>query len=380
MVVADGSAEDAGAEDAAVVRKDSGIATSPKPPLAGLIDMQDISWHNTAGAEPAFTMTNVNMFPGSFGGIVINATWDNIEPTQGGAPDFTKVDAALALVDAYNTAHPTTQMGTKLRIYGGANAPDWAKALNGGAVTIQRNPQGCVSGNCPLTIGRMWTAEYVTAWRAFQAKVAARYDSDPLVRHITVTSCAQQTDEPFVPTLDSTSKDNLADAGFTDTLQQACLTGAVDDYDAWKLTNVDYTFNAYTPVMGKSDDTVFPESVMESCRQKFGTRCVLGNHALSAPLRASDQGIYDEIKNIATKGPVSFQTDSPQKMGCLWIQTIAQGVDLGAGSIEVWPKAQLGGFDSFTTMQVTQLASEFTTKVAVDPNPMPLPNPCSGFQ
>jgi len=52
MVVADSSAEDAGAEDAAVVRKDSGIATSPKPPLAGLVDMQDIFEFERTGISP----------------------------------------------------------------------------------------------------------------------------------------------------------------------------------------------------------------------------------------------------------------------------------------------------------------------------------------
>ena len=79
------------------------------------------------------------------------------------------------------------------------------------------------------------------------------------------------------------------------------------------------------------------------------------------------------------KAPVSFQTDSPQKMGCLWTQTIAQGVALGAGSIEIWPKATLGGFDGFMMTEMQQLASELVTPIAVDPNPMPLPLPCSGF-
>jgi hypothetical protein len=372
VVGVDGSVPDSGTDD-------TGVATVPKPPLAGLVDMQDISWQNTAGATPEFTMDDVGQFPGTFGGIVINATWDVMEPTQGSALDVSRIDAALTEVRAYNVAHPEAPLGTKLRIYGGANAPAWAKQMQGGPVTIQRNPQGCQSGNCPLTIGPTWTGTYIAAWRAFLSKVAARYDTEPLVRHVTVTSCAQQTDEPFVPTVDATSKATLAAAGFTDDLQKACLSGAVDDYDAWKLTNVDYTFNAFVPTTGPADAKNFPETVMAACRTKLGTRCVLGNHALSAPLRAADQGIYDFIANPTLKGPVSFQSDSPQKMGCLWVQTIAQGVALGAGSIEVWPKATLGGFDGFMAAQVAQLAAEFAMPVALDPNPMPLPNPCTGF-
>jgi hypothetical protein len=352
---------------------DAPIATTPKAPLAGLVDMQDISWHNTAGAEPSFTMTNISpAFDGIFGGIVINATWDALQTSKDGALDTSTVDAALAQVAAYNAAHPDAPIGTKLRVYGGANAPAWAKSLGGGPIDIQRNPQGCQSGNCPLTIGGMWTPEYIDAWRAFQVKLAAKYDTDPLVRHVTVTSCAQQTDEPFVPTVDAASKANLVTAGYTDAAQKACLLGAAADYAPWKLTNVDFTINSFG-----ADATVFPESVMDACRTQFGSRCVLGNHALSTPLRAADQGVYDAL---ATRGgPISFQTEAPQGMGCLWTQTFAQGAALGASSIEIWPKKQLGGFTGLTADNLRSLSSELVTKIAVDPNPTPQPLPCSGF-
>jgi hypothetical protein len=372
---ATGPGEDGGSNDAGADA--SPISTSPKPPLAGLVDMQDISWHNAAGGEPSFTMSNVSpAFDGIFGGIVINATWDAIEPTKGGALDFSTVDAALAQVAAYNDAHPQAPMGTKLRVYGGANAPAWAKQI-GGPIDIQRNPQGCQSGNCPLAIGAIWSTDYIAAWRSFQTALAERYDTNPLVRHVTVTSCGQQTDEPFVPTTDTASKANLTTAGYTDAAQKACLLGAVDDYAPWKLTNVDFTFNVFVPTSGAGDATVFPESVMDACRTKFGSRCVLGNHALNAPLRAADQGVYDALK--AKGGPISFQTEAPQGMGCLWMQTVAQGVALGADSIEIWPKKQLGGFDGLAAADLSKLAAEFKTPVAVDPNPVPQPLPCSGF-
>jgi hypothetical protein len=375
-----GAKDGGGADDAGLVTApDAGIATAPKPPLAGLVDMQNISWHDTAGGEPSFTMANVDLFPGVLGGIVINATWDATEPTQGGPLDYTAIDAALAQVAAYNAANTGAPLGTKLRIYGGANAPAWAKAIGGGPVSIQRNPMGCASGDCPLTIGLMWTAAYDAAWHAFLTEVAARYDANPLVNHVSVTSCAQQTDEPFVPTTDTASQAALVAAGFTDDLQKACLLSAIDDYDGWTLTNVDYTINAFDPMSGPADSTVFPETVMAQCRTKLGTRCVLGNHALSAPLRTADLGVYAAIAAMTPKGPVSFQTQAPQGMGCLWVQTIAQGVALGADSIEVWPKASLGGFDGFTISEVQQLAAEFVTPVAVDPNPMPLSTPCTGF-
>src|SRR6185369_6091326 len=131
-------------------------------------------------------------------------------------------------------------------VYAGANAPEWAKELGGMPISILRNMQACPTG-CTLTIGRIWSPAYIAAWRAFQRRLAAQYDTEPLVRHIAVTSCGQQTDEPFVPTTDATSKAALTDpaAGYTDDLQKSCLLGAVDDYAPWVLTNVDYTINAF---------------------------------------------------------------------------------------------------------------------------------------
>src|SRR5262249_55430184 len=114
------------------------------------------------------------------------------------------------------------------------------------------------------------------------------------------------------------------------------------------------------------------------CRATIGSRCVLGNHALSAPPRPGFKDIYAQLNTLGA--PISFQTESPWGMGCLWTQSIAQGVAIGAGSIEIWPKAQIGGFNGFTVEQMTQLASEFTAPINVDPQPQPLENHCSGFR
>jgi len=349
------------------------VATGPKAPLAGLIDMQEISWHNTADAEPTFTMANVDQFPGVLGGIVINATWDAVQPTPDGALDFTTIDDALAQVRGYNAANPSAPLGTKLRVYAGANAPEWAKELDGGPFPIMRNVPPC-AGDCTLTIGKIWSPTYIAAWRRFQQQLAARYDTEPLVRHIAVTSCGQQTDEPFVPTTDAQSTTTLTSAGYTDDLQKACLLGVVDDYAPWVLTNIDYTINPFKPTHGKADDTVFPESVMAACRAAFGTRCVLGNHTLSAPLRTADLGVYDALSAIG--GPISFQTASPRTMSCLWTQTVAQGAALGASSIEIWPRASLAGFDDLTADNLRHLVAELVTPIAVDPNPS---GTCPGF-
>lgn len=356
---------------------------SPKARLRGLIDMQDISWHNTQGGQPAFTMANVDQFPGLFGGIVINATWSQMQPTQAGAIDFGVVDADVAAVQAYNdtAANANAPLGVKLRIYAGANAPDWAKAI-GGPITIYRNPAGCNSqtDTCPLTYGAFWTTPYITAWRAFQQQVAAHYDGNPLIQAVAVTSCASQTDEPFVPAVGPLSKSNMQTAGYSDASEQACLSGAIQDYAAWKETPIDFTFNTYVKFSGGGTDAAFTQTVMTACRQSLGSRCVLDNHAL-VQITAStpDAGIYPMI--AAEGAPINFQTQAPRSMGCLWTETIAQGILLGASAIEVWPAQQYEGFDSLTASDVAQLRSLFYSAIATPtplPGPTPVP-PCSGF-
>ncbi|HEY5349537.1 MAG TPA: hypothetical protein VIJ64_07385, partial [Candidatus Lustribacter sp.] len=351
---------------------------APKIPLRGLIDMQDISWHNTDNAQPAFDISNAQMFPGILGGIVINATWSQMQPTAGGAVNFSATDAALAQIAAYNASNASAPLGVKLRIYGGSNAPPWAKSLGGAPITIYRNPAGCSgqTDSCPLTVGPFWTTQYISDWRAFQAAAAAKYDTNPLIVAVAVTSCAAQTDEPFVTSSGPISKANLGAAGYSDTAEQNCLMNATDDYKAWTNTDIDFTFNSYNKFTGGLDSS-FTQSVMTNCRNEAGSRCVLDNHALQTPL-TNDVQVYNDIAAIG--GLINFQTQSPAAMGCIWPETITQGLILGARAIEIWPAKNFQGFDTLTVSEMQQLRNQFFQPVAAPtPVPSPLPDPCKGF-
>ncbi|HEX3770263.1 MAG TPA: hypothetical protein VHV30_05340 [Polyangiaceae bacterium] len=379
----DGAPSDGAPSDADVF-SDSGCSLSsepypadagPKTAISGLVDMQNISWHDVETSEPTFTMDNVNAFPGVFGGIVINATWRAIQPTQSGPLVFDTIDAALCQIRQYNAQHPSAPLAAKLRVYQGSDAPAWVESMGGDPVDIQRNPAGCTTTPCTLTVGRFWSAGYITAWRAFQALLAARYDGEPLIAQVAVTSCASQTDEPFVPTVDAPSIANLVDAGFTDEAEEDCLSGAVDDYAAWTSTLVDYTFNTFdstAPADGGERLTAdaganFTLGVMQGCRAKIGGRCVLDNHALGVPPRAADMPVYDEM--VALGPPVNFQTQAPAVFDCLWKETVDQGIAFGARSIEIWPSTNVG-FVKLTVPEVQSLAAAFAAPAPV-PSPLP---------
>lgn len=313
-----------------------------KPVITGFIDMQDISWHNANPGEPTFTLDNVNMFPGLFGGVVYNATWREMQRLPGGALDTTRLDRALHQVQRYNLVHPAAPLGVKLRIFAGNKAPDWAKRI-GGPIRIQRNLAGCHTPDrrCPITIGRVWGHAYIVAWREFLRKVAERYDSHPLIRSVAVTSCTMQTDEPFVmPTR------KPLPTGYTDKAGKACLMGAVNDYKAWRQTAIDYTLNPFMNIQTKAPpDVNFTISVMNACRAELGTRCELGNHAFESGISpTSPLGLV--ITAISEAGPpIHYQTVGPNTPGFNWAETMRAARQYNATAIELWP-----GFNGFTTL------------------------------
>jgi hypothetical protein len=337
------------------------IADPAKAPITGFIDMQTITWHNQDDGQPTFTLSNIRHFPGMFGGIVLNATWAEMQPWSGGWLVTTRIDNALAQVKRYNDAHPANPLGVKLRIYSGNQAPAWAKAINGGPLTIERNGLGCQSASCPITIGKVWDPQYIAAWRAFQRKVAARYDANPLIRSVAITSCAMETDEPFVMPTQQPPQQPIP-PGYTDAAGRACLRGAVNDYAAWRLTPVDYTINPFLRIQTrKGPDVGFSISVMDECRTKLGNRCELGNHGFGAGITGNNLTV---IEAIAGKGgPIHYQTVGPKQSTFVsWTATVSAARQYNATALELWPDAQFGGFMTQTRIQMKQLKALFDAR------------------
>lgn len=327
-------------------------APAPKPAIAGFIDMQDIAWHNADAGRPRFTLRYVSRFPGLFAGIVLNATWWRMQPDRDGGLRTARVDRSLGKVRAWNVAHPSAPLSVKLRIYQGNQAPDWAKRIAGGPLSIKRNPAGCHVTDCTITIGKVWNAKYIAAWRAFQARVAARYDSEPLIRSVAITSCAMQTDEPFVMPVDQDPP-----RGYTDRAGKRCLRGAVEDYAAWKRTAIDYTMNVFDNIVGGGDDPAFTRKVMNACREALGPRCELGNHAFSNDMPPGNAAI---VAAIAARGaPIHYQTAGPDSDGFDWLETVKAARADKATGLELWPEAKYGGFMSLGQTEMRRLYVEF---------------------
>jgi T5SS/PEP-CTERM-associated repeat protein len=347
-----------------------------KAAQSGLVDMGDISFYNHPDTgPPPFTISDLANYPGSFSEIVLNVTWAQLQPVQNGPLDPSALIAsAISAVTAYN-AQNGTNVGIKLRVWGGYTAPAWAQNIDGPPITIT-GPGTIDSTNTSQTIGRFWTADYIQAWTSFQNQLAATYDNNPIIRGISQTAGAAATDEPFVPlkiTAQVSQPGELLAGGYTDAAEMLTLRAAIADYSQWSTTPLDYTMNLFhLEDSGKAmGDANFTLAVLQQARNS--TRLVqAGNHALNNPLPSSDSFVYVQLAEAAALDPAttpaSYQTASPVNLGNFanWPNAVLNGVAANAGDIELWDGPASTGFTGLSPSQVKALAA-----IVADGSPPP---------
>ena len=125
-----------------------------KAPIRGLVSMGAYRFVG-AGGDPVNTLEPLNAKPGIFGGLVVIASWKQLQPTpQSEIGNDNVIDQALAQVRAYNEKNPDRPLGVKLRVWGGFAAPDWAKQLGGMPIETHLQQQdlalSAVSGARPI--------------------------------------------------------------------------------------------------------------------------------------------------------------------------------------------------------------------------------------
>lgn len=324
-----------------------------KAPIRGLVSMGAYRFVG-AGGDPVNTLEPLNAKPGIFGGLVVIASWKQLQPRpQSEIGDNNVIDQALAQVRAYNDRNPNKPLGVKLRVWGGFEAPDWAKALGGMPIETVYNDK-------PRIVGRFWSPAYRQAWARLQQLLAARFDKQPLIKEVAITSCMSYTAEPFfIPAVDSVTTP-LRAAGFTNAAYRDCLTGALSDYAAWKESRLVLSVNPLRTGAGQGNgDPGFTQGVMRNCRQTVGPRCVFDNHDLDTELPRPLYGIYATMKQMGPE--IEFQTwrKTPQDFD----GTIRMGVSYGASSIELYQ--DYGGFPLVADDQLKQWAAMLEANAGV---------------
>lgn len=298
-----------------------------KTPLRGIAAMGDTAFHHQKNNGIPDNIGDNSALPvGVFDVAVINVTWAQLEPVQGQIGTLA-IDEALEWVRAYNARNSTTPLALRLRVWAGSDAPAWAKGTGGSPITVQERDR-------TITVGRFWSNPYREAWRQLQAFLAKRYDPEPLIHEITMTSCTSISSEPFVLPVDQVSIGNLRSAGFTDQAYQNCLIEAAMDYAPWNTTRVEYPINPLRRIDSGElvVDWDFSIVVMNMWRQKMGERGVLSNYDLKSPLGARVVPIYDHMKELG--GIIELQLFAPKNLDL--DASVAYGIALGATVIELW--------------------------------------------
>jgi hypothetical protein len=317
-----------------------------KHPIRGLVTMGSLKFLHDGG-EPADAMGEVNARPRLFAAAVINVAWSQLEPRRG-VFDFSVVDRTVGEIRTYDKHYSATPIVGKLRVFAGVEAPRWVKTMEGAPVSYSRK------GVREVTLGRFWSDGYRAEWRRLQDTLAARYDREPLIGEVAVSSCSADTDEPFITPMNPRTLSALQAAGMTDAKRKACLMDIAVDYAAWKSTPLDLTINPFRDADSGAphDDVPFTRRMMALWRQKLGGRGVLANHALNAPPPHQLLPIYDELKRLGP--PIALQTQSPKQITLE--NAIAYGLAYTPTEIEIWTSDLADGRGTMTNTQLKRWA------------------------
>jgi hypothetical protein len=222
-------------------------------------------------------------------------------------------------------------MRLKLRVYAGDEAPTWAKNLDGPPMKICLR-QGSSCG----TVGRFWTPNFAVAYLDLQTKLAALYDSVPVVREVVIDRCTTLSAEPLLRQINySPNLKAYRAAGYTLDADEQCQHEQIDAHQVWVNTRSSFAFDPYTVVTSNSTkiDEGFTESLMDYCRATLGTRCVIGNNGFRDSNQGADyNAMYNAIK--ARGAPIYFQTATSSRLGSL-TKTLSIAVGYGAAMVEL---------------------------------------------
>jgi hypothetical protein len=325
-----------------------------KTQIVGLIDKGSEGPYHQGVPFPTADPDEIAPDAPAFAGVVVNESWAQLEPARDHYT-FGPLTKSLDAVEAYNSAHPRDALRVKLRIWGGFSAPQWAKTMAGPAVIFDTPT---VHGQ---TTGEWWKQAYEVAWSGFQHALAAKYDPDPLIGSVAVTSCATLTAEPFTFSPSPALASELLEDGWSSAAQEDCLNKAFSDYAGWQRTPIDYAVNAFSALAPGTHfyhpDPAFSDMILTRCaslRDRDDRSCILSNHALTAGSgnpTSRQASIYETIETLYQrehgKIAVDFQTNSPDNFG--GCQAIDIAVAHHAESVELWPASPIfKGFSAYT--------------------------------
>jgi hypothetical protein len=202
----------------------------------------------------------------------------------------------------------------------------------------------------------------MNAWSNFQHTLAAQFNDNPLIRAVSVSSCSGSTGEPFVVSGAVSSQHNLAQAGWTPTLQENCLSQALNDYSGWHNTQITFAFNSLYGLSSSQND--FMDQLMTKCALSCTDGrpdCALGNNDLSTTITSDlySAAIYQEIGQLVKTYPKTsvyfYIAGGLYKNLAEDCQTMSLATAVGATSVELWPTNGTSANNGFSVIPTSSL-------------------------
>ncbi len=148
---------------------------------------------------------------------VVGVDWRSVETSQGVYND--------SVIDAQISSAQSKGLTVRLRVIAGTMAPDYVKAIGGPPIPFADH-----QSRTDTTIGRFWTSGYQARWQALMTHLAARYDTNPVLREVNISGTGVISAETMLTMGNDavsgstvTNNDNLLAAGATESARRAAL-------------------------------------------------------------------------------------------------------------------------------------------------------------
>ena len=307
------------------------VAVEAKDRAAGFYTRGDVS--KAPGSRNGFDNPNVTDsskptdWAESVDGIVVQLEWSELQPdaplnsNQKAVLDSSWIDDAIDEVETWNDVDGNNQLGIKLRIFAGIYTPQWVKDEAGSSTLDFKRSN--FDGDYP----HFWKTKFKTRYKELHQLLAAKYDSEPLIKEIAISACMIKNADMHRARSEYLNINILVDAGLTWRKDRTCQNWQINAVAGkWDTTWVSVArphfrqFKKMETPPKKSDwplNTSVMKETVETCRK--AETCVSGNNSLEqedkdANAFTNDQhAIYYAAskyrKNNESKAPLYFQTD-----------------------------------------------------------------------
>ncbi|MEC4728524.1 hypothetical protein HWQ46_23660 [Shewanella sp. D64] len=304
------------------------VEVEAKDRAAGFYTRGDVS--KVPGSRNGFDNPNVTDlskptdWAESVDGIVVQLEWSELQPdaplnsNQKAVLDSSWIDDAIDEVETWNDVDGNNQLGIKLRIFAGIY---WVKDEAGSSTLDFKRSN--FDGDYP----HFWKTKFKTRYKELHHLLAAKYDSEPLIKEIAISACMIKNADMHRARSEYQNINILVDAGLTWQKDRTCQNWQINAVAGkWDTTWVSVArphfrqFKKMETSPKKSDwplNTSVMKETVETCRK--AETCVSGNNSLEqedkdANAFTNDQhAIYYAAskyrKNNESKAPLYFQTD-----------------------------------------------------------------------